>query len=343
MGVVIVIIGIIWYLTNKKLNTLQDLKVLLNDITGIIYYIALLIYFSYMLRQSNSGVVFTILFVLTFVFYISYRLYLRAMGKDKIEDQDNGLIYVRNKEVPYSPAVLSYFVRRKLDSSKDLTTTIINLFAKKAIKSDEYGVSSIYVKGKSEPLTYDERYIYKCLIKKTTFNEKLWEKLVMKNFNKFNFMHDKQKDEDKNHLVVESVLLLISGLVGVATNVEFFKIVCLLGIIAVIIYLNNVQVKKQDLLYTKEGETEVFKWSNFRQFIKEETEVSETRPSKLQKLQKCLSYGMALNINKKYIKIIKTNIDLIMEDEFIEMVESARDELLDKKHDKIDKLDEIEI
>ena len=67
MGVVIVIIGIIWYLTNKKLNTLQDLKVLLNDISGIIYYIALLIYFSYMLGQSSSGAIFTILFPISIV------------------------------------------------------------------------------------------------------------------------------------------------------------------------------------------------------------------------------------------------------------------------------------
>jgi len=90
------------------------------------------IFIKDMFGQDGMGVIFVVViiffawFVITLIIKIKNQLIIK---KNQVKE-----IYVRDIDVDYSPAVLSYLINNKIETSKDLPATLLNLCAKSVLK-----------------------------------------------------------------------------------------------------------------------------------------------------------------------------------------------------------------
>lgn len=295
------------------------IMILIFIIMGISPYILI----KDMFEQDGLGVIFVVAIILTVWGVISF--IIKAKNKYIIEKNETSDIYVRDIEVDYSPAVLSYLMNNKIKTSKDLPATILNLCAKNVLKieKDNEKIKIIDLKNKNEveKLKPDEKYAYDMLIKGVT-NSKVntWKNEVEAEYKKYKFSIGNKKSlgiylgwlyvaifigifvycfitgefEITGRPAEIISRLLIGSFVAAWEMLLIFEFKELIS--GVFIRKNNNDFKE---IYTNNGAKEYSKWKKFEKFIEDFSLIKEREYESVAIWGKYLSYSIALGINKK--------------------------------------------
>ena len=301
--------------------------------------------------ENASGIMSMIFIIIAVWTIISLFIYVRniyIIRKNKIKE-----IYIRDVEVEYSPAVLSYLMNNKIETKKDLPATLLNLCIKNILKiqeSKDGKINIIDMKNKEEvsKLMPDEEYAYKMLTEGITSSKiNYWKNKVENEYSKYEFSKEHKRFLGeyliKIYMIIFIGVLLYFVITGkteiigraaeilsktmVTTFVGAWEMLILSGaknILKVIVNRNGMYEFRDT--YTKKGAKEYSRWKSFERFIEDYSLINEREYESMVIWGKYLSYSIALGINKKcdnelYDKIKKEysfNYDLlsrIFEDE----------------------------
>jgi len=282
------------------------------------------LFFLSAMFQNVTGIVMMLLLILAVWSVISFIIY--AGNKYTIKKNDIKEIYIRDVDVEYSPAVLSYLMNNKIEAKKDLPATLLNLCAKNILKIEKVDnkiINIIDLKNDSavEELMPDEKYAYKMLIEGVTSS-------------KINFWKNKVEDEYKNYkFSKENKKTLVSYLFGlyIFVFVGFMLYFIVTGetqvsgdlaeIFGKTMFLSFIGAWEMSLFkgikaafralvnrndknsfkesYTVKGAKEYNRWKKFEKFIEDFSIMSERKYESIIIWGKYLSYSIALGINKK--------------------------------------------
>ena len=283
--------------------------------------------------EGVEGILYLIAFGI--IIYVLISIFIQLRNSIILKKNDTKDIYVRDVEVEYSPAVLSYLINQKIEKEKDLSATLLNLCAKNILKIDKNEDKSIKIidmKNTEEvdKLTADEHYAYNMFVDGVTTNKiNIWRKKVEEEYKKFEFSKE-HKNMFTNYIMClyaaifigEFIYMIISGntvITGkLAENIiKIIPIVFFTAWESAMVYsvrqvlsaiLNKETPKEFKDKYSKKGAIEYMKWKKFEKFIEDFTLVEEKEYESVEVLGKYLSYSIALGINKKCDKEIYEKI-----------------------------------
>ena len=315
------LIGISWAFINLGLKVNTRAKAYIKRIYNSLLFLFIVIFIISLFASQMDLVCFFVILGLFFSIWGALRISSIVINKDVLKTQDNGEIYNRTVEATYSPAVVSYLMNQNLELKKDLMATIINICAKKALKIEDGRIKPIHTEGITEILTEDEKYIYDCIDKKQKFSKEKWYKMVVDEFNKLCFTTDGVKISDGLWFFVvvisATIVLYLSYLSGKSeTVVAVFMDLTVIMALYIYKYWNKQSYRR----YTEKGALEVLKWKRFKVFLKDFSLIDEADPNKVVLLEKYLSYGMALNINKKYSSKIMKQLNINLSIDIIDKI-----------------------
>lgn len=241
--------------------------------------------------------------------------------KNKVKD-----VYIRDIDVKYSPAVVSYLMNNKIETKKDLSATLLDLCAKSVIKigKDDSGkIQIVDLKNYKEAgkLPDDEKYAYDMFVSGVT-NSKInkWKKKVVDEYIKYGF----SKEHDKPlgmYIFGVYVALFIGIFIYMIITGEYTitgKIAEILGILIITTFmgawemivlsgfkelldslLNKNSTNEFREIYTNKGAREYTRWKRFESFIEDFSLINQRESESVVIWGKYLSYSIALGINKK--------------------------------------------
>ena len=293
--------------------------------TAIFFCIVPFVLLVSMFENINNIMVMTgiIVAVWGIVYTFIYIRNIYIIKKNKIKE-----IYIRDVNVEYSPAVLSYLLNNKIELQKDLSATLLNLCTKGiiAIKKDEDGkINIIDLKNKTElsKLQSDEKYAYEMLLEGIDASRiACWKKKVENEYSKYKFSL-----KHKRPLVFYLIILcaIIFTMVCIYMSVtgtskitgKSAEIIAIGGLSPllgawIITSISNLKKLLRWILgksnkdknyfkdtYTKKGAQEYSRWKKFEQFMLEFSLIDEKDYDSIVIWGKYLSYSIALGINKK--------------------------------------------
>lgn len=320
---IMLLIGISWTFINLVLKVNTREKAYIKRIYNSLFFLCVLVGVVFMFASFMNLACFFVILGIVFLIWFVFKLASRAITKNALDAQDKGEIYTRDIEANYSPAVLSYLMNQNLEIKKDVMATIINMCAKHVLKIDKDGIKTINKANITQNLTEDEQYIYNCIIKKEKFDKSKWYKVVVDKFNSLEFTDATRELSDKAWaliiFVLTIILLLASSLLGVEMVMSVFM--AELVIMSFVVY--KYADKQSRRPYTKKGVVEVLKWKKFKAFLKDFSLINEANPNRVILLEKYLSYGMALNINKKYSTKIMKELNINLNINIIDKIKEA--------------------
>lgn len=251
-------------------------------------------------------------------------------------------IYIRDINVDYSPAVLSYLMNHKIEIKKDLSATLLNLCAKKILKikklkDGKFKIIDLKNKEAISKLMPDEAYAYEMLTSNIT-NSKInyWKSKVKKEYKKYKFSKEQKKilieyfTDYFLHFYIfivvaiaiispfSTLLAKILGITLLALPVSI-PVVALFSLLRAIFLGNGESEFREN--YTRKGAKERNRWKKFEKFMEDFTLIDDKNPESIIIWGKYLSYSIVLGINKKcdselYNKIKKEYLfdyDVILE------------------------------
>lgn len=254
--------------------------------------------------------------------YINIRnIYI--IKKNKITE-----IYIRDVNVEYSPAVLSYLMNNKLETRKDLPATLLNLCTKgilKIEKSEDGKINIIDLKNKIalSKLKSDEKYAYKMLLDGITdSNIAGWKSEVEKEYAKYKFSLKHKRPLVFYLITIFAIIFIALSLYMEATGTSeitgkpaeiIAKIVLspflgawiIISISRLKTLLRKIAQKSNNNknyfkdTYTKKGAEEYSRWKSFERFMLDFSLIDEKNYESVAIWGKYLSYSIALEINKK--------------------------------------------
>lgn len=274
--------------------------------------------FVYGLFGNNRGIV--ILVITIILGYLIIRLGITIYNKMKVKLSKNEGIYIRDVEVEYSPAILSYLQNQKIEKKKDLVACILNLCAKGFLKIEKKEENRYELKAlpnkDDETLKKDEKYLYNKIYKKEKINLNTWIRYVREEFESYHFTK-----ETKIRLSTIFLLLYIGGMIILAiystvsgnqigqeisdmifiTFFVAFELAILEPLIRVILrYLRKGEYL--DGTYTGKGAKEMKRWDKYKKFLEEYTLLEDKPLESVLVLEKHLAYATVLNVNTSYTK-----------------------------------------
>lgn len=239
-------------------------------------------------------------------------------------------IYIRDIDVPYSPAVLSYLMNSKIETKKDLSATLLNLCAKDVLKIEndrDKELKFIDLKNQKEieKLSADEYYAYEMFTQGIT-NSKIrtWKTKVKEEYEKYKFSKEHKIDLSRYLLLSYFAFIIIVAIISTVFNINNFgNIIANLMIIiffaawemaifsGIKAFIKGKTDKKSEFIdtYTKKGAIEFDRWKKFEAFIEDYTLIKDKEATSVVVLGKYLSYSIALGINKKCDKELQDLID----------------------------------
>ena len=220
-------------------------------------------------------------------------------------------IYVRDIEVDYSPAIVSYLMNNKIETKKDLPATLLNLCAKNILKIEKDEKQKVNIidqnnKKEFEKLKDDEKYACEMFKTKITSSKiSKWKNIVKKEYEKYGF-------SKKNKIDLLSVLMIVYFVAIIIGCILSSKVsnVDVLGKIIIMIFfatwgsatISGVKMftKSSEFIdtYTIKGALEYNRWKKFEKFIEDYTLIKEKEYLDVIILGEYLSYATALGINK---------------------------------------------
>lgn len=235
---------------------------------------------------------------------------------------------MRDVNVEYSPAILSYLMNNKLEPRKDLPATLLNLCTKdilKIEKSEDGKINIIDLKNETalSKLAPDEKYAYKILLEGiTASNIACWKKKVENEYAKYKFSLKHKRPLVRYLITLFAIIFIAVTLYMVVTGkseitgkpAEIIGKTMLSPFLGawIIISISNIKTilriiaKKSNKYkhsfkdtYTKKGAQEYSRWKSFERFMLDFSLIDEKDYESVVIWGKYLSYSIALGINKK--------------------------------------------
>ncbi len=293
---------------------------------------------SLVLREKLFIVILSIISVILFVYCII--VVITALKNKNIKESNKIKdIYIRDIDVKYSPAVVSYLMNGKIEQDKDLVAVLLNLCAEKILKieydkNSKLNIIDMNNKEKVEVLSKSDLLAYKIFTTKiTTTKINKWKKAVYEEYMEYNFSK-KNKSNLASSVVMLYFIFIILSMIAVfvfgkngtlvlpgrygeiftcALMTIFFAgweaaIFSSTGAILRIIDKKENSTFKD--IYTKKGAREYDKWLKFKRFVKDFSNIDKVELESVVIFEKYLAYAIALNVNKEYKEV---EFDIIKE------------------------------
>ena len=246
----------------------------------------------------------------------------------KVKSSKNEGIYIRDVDVEYSPAVLSYLQNQKIEKKKDLMACILNLCAKgflKIEKKEENHYELKVVPNKEEELLKkDEKYLYNKICKKEKINLNTWTRYIREEFESYHFTK-----ETKMRLSTVFLALYIGSMIILAIYATIsgnqigqgifdmvfmtFFVAFELAILEPIIREVLRHLRKGEYLdgtYTVKGAKEMKRWDKYKKFLEDYTLLEDKPLESVIVLEKHLAYATVLNVNTSYTKSFVEQLEI---------------------------------
>lgn len=171
------VVGIIGIILLFKVKNLEKYVPLLTSIICLPFTAIPLVIVNAIYKDIGS----IILIAVVILGYIILRLGTEIYNKFKSRISKDKGIYIRDIDVEYSPAILSYLQNQKIEKDKDITACILDLCAKKYLnikqeREKNYSLE-IGTNKNINLLPEDEKYLYDKIVKKEKINYSKWKKL----------------------------------------------------------------------------------------------------------------------------------------------------------------------
>ena len=267
--------------------------------------------------HNNSGMLVLILAFLAG--YIVIRLGMNIYNKIKVKISKEEGIYIRDMEVEYSPAVLSYLQNQKIEEKKDLVACILNLCARGFLQIEKKGENQyelIPLKDKnSKELKKDESYLYETICNKEKIDINKWITLVKEEFESYDFIK-----ESGVNLTVIFLFSYFAIMIGIAiyqsitgNNLDgelfmnfimtIFFTAFELAVLEPIIRVTIEYLRKGEYLdgtYSVKGAREMKRWDKYKKFLQDYTLLKDKPLESVTILENHIAYATVLNVNKSY-------------------------------------------
>lgn len=300
----------------------------------ILGVIAPYIFLKDMFEQEGLGVLFMVGIIL--LVWIIISLIIKAKNKYIIQKNKVNEIYIRDIEAEYSPAVLSYLMNNKIETSKDLPATLLNLCAKNILKIENVDnkIEILDLKNNLEvkKLKDDEQYAYKMFTSGVSNQKvKIWKEKVLTEYKKYKYSISNKKSLGVYlaciYVTIFVGILLYSAITGVseitgrpAEILSRLLIGTFMATWEMILFtefrdlltggllIKNNQTEFREI-YTNAGAREYSKWKKFESFIQDFSIIKEREYKSIVIWGKYLSYSIALGINKNCDKELYKKIE----------------------------------
>ena len=334
----------------KNISSIIKLIIILVYIPAICY-MGIILPYSILKSMLKVKLFLGILLTISIIAFVYSIITLITSIKNKEIKSSNKVkdIYIRDIDVEYSPAVVSYLINGKIEQDKDLIAVLLNLCAEGVlkIKKDEDGkinIIDMHNSSKVEKLSKSDLIAYEMFVSKiTTSKINKWKKAVYEEYKEQKFSKENKHNLAKIILMIYCACILIGifcilifGNDGVLiipkqygeifTNIIvsiFFAaweatIFSSYKMILNLWYDNEPRNDTFKEIYTKKGAREYDKWMKFKRFIKEFSNIDKADIESVVVLEKYLAYGVALNVNKEYkdveLEVIKEKINFDIND-----------------------------
>lgn len=337
----IMIGGTLTLILGASLIKKEEIKKKILIVTGVAMGIYIYVFMGIIIPISFLSAGFDglegILYVIAFstIAYLLISICVELRNSIILKKNDIKDIYVRDVEVKYSPAVLSYLINQKIEKEKDLSATLLNLCAKNILKIDkmeEKTIKIIDMKNNEavDKLSADEHYAYNMFVDGVTTKKiNIWRKKVEEEYKKFKFSKEHKSMFTYYIMGIYAAIfigcfiyMIISGNTVITGKLaeyieQLILIVFFTAWESAIVYsvrkilsalLNKETPKEFRDKYSKKGAREYMKWKKFEKFIEDFTLVEEKDYASIEVLGKYLSYSIALEINKKCDKEVYEQI-----------------------------------
>lgn len=305
-------------------------KIIIIGISIIIIYCFIIIpnIFLSAFFEDFTGIALVSIVILVVWLFIS--LMLKFKNRLIIQKNNEKEIYIRDINVKYSPAVLSYLINNKIETSKDLSATLLNLCANNVLKIEkdvngQLNIIDLKNESEVEKLSEDEKYAYKMLKTEVTIGKiSTWKRKVKEEYEKYRFSKPHKKELKEYFMLIYGVLFIIAiFLIMINEQVAKFSFILLLIVflslweVAVFSTLKGIigAILDKDFksefidTYTRKGAIEYNRWKKFEKFIEDYTLLKDREFDSIIVLGKYLSYSIALGINTKCDKELYEEID----------------------------------
>ena len=311
----LVVIGVI--ITIAKKGKIEPQKIFLAIIP--LYLMFAIIPFLFANSLFGNGIM--LLIAVTIIGYIVIRCGINIYNKMKVTLSKDEGIYIRDMEVEYSPAVLSYLQNQKIEKKKDLVSCVLNLCAKGFLKIEKkeenhYKLEPLSNKN-SEILKKDEKYLYDRICKKEKINMNTWIRYVREEFESYHFIKETKIRLSTVFLFLYIGILIIGAIYAAISgnnqiSDEMFNMIFVPFFVAfeltileplireVLRYLRKGEYL--DGTYTIKGAKEMKQWDKYKKFLEDYTLLKDKPLESVTVLENHLAYATVLNVNTSYTK-----------------------------------------
>lgn len=320
----VVIFLILFILYNKK-NVKKYIPILLILLILACIPIAVMPLKLVDLISNNNGTSVAIILIITLL-YLIIRLGKKIYNILQIRISNDEGIYVRDMEVNYSPAILSYLQNQKLEDEKDITACILDLCAKKYLdirktKENNYTLE----KGTNQDsniLPADEKYLYDKIVSKQKIDFYEWKEIVIKEFNKFGFLKYKHIGLTGIFFILFMLIMLLCAIVyaiNPRAKLAQFLITILFTLFEIaliepcLIIISKIIQKDEKYIagiYTSAGVKEMKRWDKYKNFLKDYTLIKNRKIDSVIVLEKHIAYATVLDVNKDYTQSIINDLNV---------------------------------
>jgi len=266
----------------------------------------------------------TMMFIVCAVWF-AISLFVRFRNELILLINNEKEIYIRDIQVDYSPAILSYLVNNNTDINTVLPATILNLCVKGVIKLQEDNDGNVKIINLNKvdlvnQLSEDEKYAYEMITSSISSSKVAkWKEIIKEEYDKYKFSNE-HKISLFWYLFYTYIIILILNVVMLCLDVVsterygsifLFTIVFTIWSLPIALVINSIfsRTKFKDK-YTVRGAIELNRWRKFEKFINDFTLINQKEYKSIAILGKYLSYSVVLRLNNKCDKELLRKVDL---------------------------------
>lgn len=269
-----------------------------------------------------------ILMIIILVGYIGIRIGTEIYNKLKSRISKDKGIYIRDMEVEYSPAILSYLQNQKIEKEKDIMACILDLCAKRYLnikqeREKNYSLE-IGTNKNINLLPEDEKYLYDKIVKKQKINFSKWKSIIIEEFNKYKFLKNTKISLYVVFLMLYFIIMILLAIInnlnsninldsGVNFMVLIFFTAMELAFLEPIIRIISEKLRKGEYIsgiYTNAGAKEMKRWDKYKNYLQDYTLIKEKKIDSVMVLEKHIAYATVLNVNKDYTNAIINDLNI---------------------------------
>lgn len=326
LGISALIAVIAFIIPNKKIKKALFGGVIVFPTIYVFVLMGVAVPYTFLSGMFDDSRGIILMLAIAFTVWMIVSLGIKVKNQLLVIKNNDKDIYVRDIEVKYSPAVVSYLMDNKIETKKDLPATLLNLCAKNILKiqKDENGkINIIDLKNEKEVINLqeDEKYAYEMLVSGVTSSKIVsWKNKVEEEYAKYQFSKEHKKSLvhyimgiyiaifvfvfiycaiTGEYEITGNVARIISVAI-VATFMGAWEMAIFSGAKGMInAFINRNEKGDFKDTYTDKGAREYARWKKFEKFIEDFSLINEKEHESVVLWGKYLSYSIALGINKK--------------------------------------------